>query len=125
MELIEHLKQSLQITRQQAAGGAGLMLELAQEKLPAADFQLVADSIPAISDIIGKAPIHKHRRISRLRASVSRLIGGLGGLAPLVGPFRMLGLDKSMLKKFAFLLIEYFREKGGDQLAVILQRVWT
>ena len=124
MELIEHLKENLSISRHQAAGGAGLLLELAQEKLPADEFLRVADSIPAISDIIAKAPRHRGRGISRWRATLSRWLGGLGELTPLVQPFSMLGLDKSMLRNCSCEMLDFFRVKGGESIHALLLSVW-
>jgi len=56
VNLIEQLMDELGVTRQQAEGGAGLLLAFAQNKLGGDQFIEVADSIPAISDIIGKSP---------------------------------------------------------------------
>ena len=124
MELVERLKEKLGVTRGQAAGGAGLLLHLAQERLTSEEFVQVADTAPAISDIIGKAPRCNTLAISRLRVMVSRRFGGLGELTPLVVPFGKLGLDKAMLRRFSCELLKFFREKGGVKIHEMLQSVW-
>ena len=122
MNLIERLMAELGITRQQAEGGAGLLLGLAQVKLDDEQFVEVADSIPAISDIIGKAPRGEILDGQPLRAFFSRLFGGLGGLYVLARPLDGLGLDKTQVRKFVEVLLSHFREKGGTRVE---QSLWT
>jgi len=103
----------LGVTRQQAEGGAGLLLAFAQKKLSGDQMVEVADSIPAISDIIGKAPRGEIAPGQPARTVLSRLVGGLGGLYVLAEAFSDLGLDKLQLRKFVEVLLRHFREKGG------------
>jgi len=116
VNLIERLMEELGVTRQQAEGGAGLLLGFAQKKLSSDQFVEAADSIPAISDIIGKAPRGEIAMGRPLWAMLSRLFGGLGGLYVLAGAFDGLGLDKLQLRKFVEVLLEHFRKKGGAKV---------
>lgn len=116
MNLIERLMEDLGVTRQQAEGGAGLLLGFAQKNLARDRFVEVADSIPAISDIIGKAPRGEIALVRPWRAVLSRWFGGLGGLYVLVEAFRDLGLDKLQIAKFVEVLLDFFREKGGSEI---------
>jgi len=116
VNLIERLMEELGVTRQQAEGGAGLLLEFAQKKLDGDRFVEVADSIPAISDIIGKAPRGEIAMGRPLWVFFSRLFGGLGGLYVLAAAFDGLGLDKKQLRKFVEVLLGHFRERGGERV---------
>jgi len=122
-ELIDRLERQLGVTREQAEGGAGLLLQLAQQKMPAAEFLKVADAIPAISDLIGKSPLAETPCGNGLLVWLSRLFGGLGGLRPLADPFEKLGMEKSMIPEFHSLVIPYFHENGGQEAESLLQRV--
>jgi hypothetical protein len=122
-ELINRLEQQLGATREQAEGGAGLLLQLAQQKIPANDFLKVADAIPAISDLIGKSPLVGTPHSNRLLIWLSRLFGGLGGMAELVDPFEKLGMTKSMIPKFVGFVLSYFSEKGGQEVESLLLQV--
>ena len=121
MEIVEHLVRELGVSTRQAQGGAGLLLAFAERRMNHEDFVRVADTIPAISDIIGKAPRIEQRKPAPLREKISRLFGGLGGLAGLVRAFEKLGCDKSMVVRFVDVLASYFREKGGEEIALLLR----
>lgn len=121
MEIVEHLIKELGVSTKQAEGGAGLLLELAQQRLRPEDFVRVADAIPAISDVIGKAPRSVGRPFGPMRDLLSRWFSGLGGLGVLAPRFEKLGCDKLMIRKFADALLSFFREKGGDEIATLLR----
>ena len=123
MDLVERLMEELRITREQAAGGAGLLLGFAQEKLGRDEFIEVAETIPAISDIIGKAPRCDMAAPHPLRARISRWLGGLGDLSALVKAFGGLGMDKAMIGQFVSVLLGYFRERGGEGIEAHLESV--
>ncbi len=124
MELILWLINELQVTRKQAEGAAGALLQLAQTRLPGEKFVTVADTIPAISDVIGKSPRFEVTEKPRLDESVSRVFGGLGGLRPLAGPFAKLGLEKTSIRPFAEALNRYLDERGNAAAVHLLQQVW-
>jgi len=123
MEIVEHLVRELGITTKQAEGGAGLLLGLVEQRLSPEDFVRVADAIPAISDVIGKAPRATGGPPSPLRVLLSRWFGGLGGLLSLAGRFEKLGCEKMLIGKFVETLIVFFREKGGKEVAQLLRGV--
>ena len=141
--LVSTLQRKLGITREQAEGGAGVMLQFVRERLAPAEFCVIADTIEAISDLIGKAPLVRdepdrfrgwlHRWLVALRIWWGRLLrgeiwlwrwtGGLGPLASLSGKFESMGLPKSMIARFASELISHFRERGGEEPGRLLRRV--
>lgn len=124
MELFYRLMDELGVSREQAEGGAGALLQLAQARLEPGEFVRVADAIPGISDIIGKSPRYEVPSGGEWRAVLSRILGGLGGLAPLAGPFARLHLEKPMITRFAQELLRFFGEKGGVEVRMMLGSVW-
>jgi len=124
MELFFRLMDELGITREQAEGGAGALLQLAQARLEPNDFIRVADLIPGISDIIGKSPRYVVPTGGEWRAALSRLFGGLGGLAPVAEPFSRLRLEKLKIARFAHELLRIFAEKGGAEVEMLLSGAW-
>jgi hypothetical protein len=124
MELFIRIQEELEVTREQAEGGVGSLLQLAQVRLEPDQFVRVADTIPGISDILGKAPRFEIPKRGQLRSRLSRLFGGLGGLAPLARPFSCLHLEKPMIRRFAAVLISCFAEKSGPEVEELLAGVW-
>jgi hypothetical protein len=121
--LTEHLVQTLNVTTAQAEGGAGLLICMAQHKLNRAEFQQVAETIPAISDIMAKAPRYEARITGPAWSAISRVCGGPGGLTFLVGAFSLLNLDKTMLPKFVDQILSYFNQEGGIEVEALLRAV--
>ncbi len=113
----------LGVSREQAEGGAGLLLGFAQSRLSSGEFVEIADTIPAISDLLGKAPRCEVPVLRPLRAAVSRWFGGLGGLYVLTKAFNQLELDKPQVDNFVGVLLRFFRKKGGVEIETLLSRV--
>lgn len=124
MELFARLMEELDVTREQAEGGAGSLLQLAQARLEPSEFVRVADTIPGISDIIAKAPRFEVPVHRQFLAQLSRLLGGLGGLAPVARPFARLHLEKPIIGHFVEVLLSFFGEKGGTEIRSQLSSVW-
>lgn len=124
MELYAYLMKGLGLTKEQAEGAAGALLQLAQQRLTQSEFQVVADAIPAVSDVIGKAPRFVVPPRKRLRAKLSRLVGGLGELAPLAEPLGRLRIEKELIPRCAGVLQEYFAEEKREEVAVLLGNSW-
>jgi len=127
-ELIDKLVLELGITREQAQGGAGLILQWAQAHMTSDEFQIVADSIPAISDVIGKSPIAKVPTPGGPSylgwwAWFKQLCSGLGSLTPLVGPLKQLGLPAKKVEPMVAAVLHYFHAQGGSEVELLLKRV--
>ena len=123
VNLVEYLVRELDISTSQAEGGAGLLLCFAQQKMSEGDYQQVADAIPAISDIMSKAPRYEAKVTGPARAALSRAFGGLGGLTFLVGGFALLGLDKAKLPPFVAAMLSFFGQAGGAKVESLLRAV--
>jgi len=123
VDLIEHLIKDLNLTREQAEGGAGVLLQIARDRLAYDEFVTIADSIPAISDILEKAPEFRIPPRRVLLPQLSRLLGGQGSLAAVKPIFEKLGMSKTSIRRFAEVLTSFFRQQGGAEIEAMLLRV--
>ncbi len=125
MELVQQLMSHLGVNEQQASGGAGLLFNLAKEKLPAGDFSQVANAVPGINDLLGAAPKGGGvmGAVGGFASSLGGKVGGLGDLANLAGGFSQLGLDSGMVGKFVPLVLSYVQGQGGDTAKGLLEKV--
>ena len=143
VSLVSTLQRKLGITREQAEGGAGVLLRFVRERLTPGEFRVIADTIEAISDLIGKAPFARcepdrlrgwlHGWLVALRTWWGRLLrgeiwlwlwtGGLGPLASLSTDFESMGLHQSMISQFAAEVTSYFHDRGGEESERLLHRV--
>jgi hypothetical protein len=119
--LVEMLTSQLGVTKDQAAGGAGSILDYAKGKMKADDFKKVADAVPETNDLLKAAP--------KVEAG-SSMLGGLGGsmggtgtvgtVAALSGSFQKLGLKSNMIGKFIPIVVNYAQSKGGSTVGTLL-----
>ena len=126
MELIQQLAQGLNIKEEQAQGGAGLIFQMAQEKLGDGEFSQVANAVPGISGLIGAAPKSSGGIAGALGGLAGAMGGGGGGLgkvaglAALAGGFGQLGMNPGMVSKFVPIILSFVQNKGGDGVKDIL-----
>jgi hypothetical protein len=139
MELIQQLVSSLGVNEDQAKGGAGLLFNLAKEKLGAGEFQQLADKIPGVSDLLGVAPAPSAAAsagggmMGALGGIASSLgagglgdkLGGLGNLANLASGFSQLGLSTDMVGKFVPIVLSFVQSQGGDSMKGLLEKVMS
>jgi hypothetical protein len=125
MELINQLTQDLGVTEEQAKGGAGLLFDLAKQKLGAGDFENVSAAVPGISEMMGAAP--KSGGLGGAIGGLASALGGgagkLGDLASLAGGFKNLGLGSDMIGKFVPIILSFVQSKGGDSIKNLLEGV--
>ena len=117
-ELISLLVGQLGVDEGQAKGGAGLLFNLAQEKLGDMDFQKIKDAVPDVGDLISAAPEGGGGLLGGLASSLGG--GNLGNLAELAGGFKSLNLDTDMIAKFLPIVLSFIQGKGGDSLKSLL-----
>ncbi len=136
MELIQQLVSSLGVNEEQAKGGAGLLFDLAKEKLGAGEFQQIADQIPGIGNLLGAAPEPSTAAsagggmMGALGGAAAALgagglgdkLGGLGNLAELASGFSKLGLSSDMVGKFLPIVLSFVQSKGGDGVKGLLEK---
>jgi hypothetical protein len=117
-ELITKLSQQLNISDQQARGGAAILFKAAKDKLGAAEFTRLLGSVPGVDALVGQAP-----------ASGGGLLGGLASLAggnaaliaTIVSGFSRLNLSSSDAQKFVPIVLDYLRGHVGPEAASKLE----
>lgn len=136
MEIVQELVKQLGVSSEQAEGGTGLLMKVAKEKLDEGQFLQVAELIPGLDDLLGKAPAVESPASPQEQGGAVGMLGDiaksigfgdigekLGDLAGLAKAFEGLGLDASMVSKFAATIIAFLQSKGGEQVATILKSV--
>ena len=123
MELISQLVQNLGINEEQATGGAGLIFNLAKEKLGEGDFSQISNAIPGLDQVMSAAP--EGGMISKAIGTITSTFGGgkLGGLAGLASGFSKLDLSTDMVGKFVPVVLSFVQSKGGDTVKNLLAGV--
>jgi len=106
--LMGKLTSSLGVTQEQAEGGVGSILTLAQEKLAKGDFDKVAALIPGASGYLEKA--------KSLGAVAGPLVNGAG----LNGALGKLGIDAATAAKFVPMVTKFVSKAGGSKLGGLL-----
>ena len=124
MELIQLLTENLGVEESPAQGGAGLLFQLAKDKLGDDDFATIANYVPGIENLLSSAP------------EAGGMMGALGGLASamggvgagignliLAGGFSKLGLDSGMIAQFVPIILSFLQNQGGDEIKDLLENV--
>lgn len=132
--LLNILGSQLNITPEQAVGGAGAMLGLARNNLSSDDYGQLTKAVPGLDLLSG-----------------ANLLGGLSGLGQLLGndkdsqsaldkalgndvqnrtdldaAFKALGMDTGMIGQFAPLLLQYLGQQGiAGSLLQNLGSLWS
>jgi hypothetical protein len=106
--LLGKLTSSLGVTQDQAEGGVGSILTLAQEKLAKGDFDKIAALIPGASGYLEKA--------KTLGAVTGPLLNGAG----LNGAMGKLGIDAATAAKFIPQVTKFVSKAGGSKLGGLL-----
>jgi Protein of unknown function VcgC/VcgE (DUF2780) len=121
MGLVDLLSSKLGVTKDQAAGGAGSIFQLAKQNLSAKDFSSVGKAVPGIDQMIGAAP--KVEGSSSSLGKISSMMGSnkLGGMAGLTSSFEKLGLSGDMVGKFTPIILDYVKNKGGEHVMNLLK----
>jgi hypothetical protein len=106
-QLTSLLTKQLGVTDTQATGGVGSMLQLAQEKLSAGDFDKIAQAVPGSQKYLDSA---------------KQLLGGskVGSSAGLTSAFSKLGMSPDMVDKFKPIVTEFVGKTGGEQTKNLL-----
>ena len=128
--LVSALSSKLGITPEQASGGAGLLLGLAQGKLSAEQNSELTAAIPELDQLLASAPQLQNNQATSLLGAASSLLGGsdnelgqLGQLAQLVPGFESLGLSPDMVQQFVPVVLDVVNQQGGNALMSALQSV--
>lgn len=123
--LLANLTHQLGVTEQQAIGGTGALLGLALNTLKDTDSTQLQKAMPNAQQLAGSGSM----------GDLGGMLGGLGGAAALLGGinnlqdvdqiFGVLGMDQSMIGRFAGVILDYFTEQGlSSQLLGTLGGLW-
>ena len=109
-DLTSLLTKQLGVTDAQATGGVGSMLQLAQEKLTAGEFDSITKVIPGSQKYLDSA---------------KQLLGGskVGDANGLQSAFSKLGMSPDMVNKFKPVVTNYVGEVGGPQAKSLFESV--
>jgi hypothetical protein len=105
------LSSTLGLSKNQAEGGLGSILTLAQEKLEKGDFDKVANAIPGASKYLAKAK------------SLGAVAGPLKNLEGLKGALGKLGINEETASKFLSSVPEIVSKTGGSDVGKLLGSV--
>jgi len=141
LALIDQLR-ALQVTPQQAMGGVGALLGLAQSQLAADQYAQLAGSVPGLEFLAGNAG-----SAASASSGVGGVLGRLGALSGLLGStaspapqpggapvdslagvgqaFSVLGMDTSLVGQFAPILLQFLAGQGlAGALLQSLGGIW-
>lgn len=102
------LSRSLGMSKEQAEGGLGSILTLAQEKLARGDFDKIAAAIPGATKYLEQAK------------SLGAVTGPLKDLAGLKGALGKLGIDEETASRFLSAVPEVVSRMGGSDVGTLL-----
>lgn len=126
-DLLSTLTQ-LNITPQQAIGGAGAMLGLAKNQLSSTDYSELAQSVPGINMLSGGGELGALAGLlgsSGKAAGLDNALGNVKDTNDLNNAFSALGMDSGMIGQFAPVLLQYFGQQGvGGTLLSSLGSIW-
>ena len=106
------LRSQLGVTENQAAGGVGSMLTLAQEKLIKGDFDKVAQVVPGASKYMEQAK------------SLGAVTGPIKDMKGLQAAFGKLAMSPDVQKKFVPAVTNYIGKAGGASTQKLLAGVF-
>ncbi|MBY7918644.1 DUF2780 domain-containing protein [Vibrio fluvialis] len=112
--LISQVTSQLPISDQQATGGVGALLSLAQNQLSDSNSAELSKLIPGMD------------QLTNLNLSGSKdMLSGIQSLESVNKVFEQLGLDSSMVSQFAPLLLQYLTGQGASEgLLSSLSSLW-
>ena len=124
-ELIAQLVKQLNISEEQAAGGAGALFKLVKEQLAAGDFAKLTAAVGGIEGLIDRAPAASGA--ASMFGGFGAMLGGAAGSVASLGSaasaFKSLGLDSDMITRFAPVVLAFVQKEGGAAVAPIVQKV--
>ena len=130
--LLNTLGSQLDITPEQAVGGAGAMLGLARSQLSGEDFSELSKNVPGLSQIAGNSAIGGLNGLGGLlgagsdkNALLDGLLGNVKDTNDLNNAFSALGMDTGMIGVFAPVILQYLGQQGvAGSLLQNLGGIW-
>lgn len=120
-DLINLLTTELDISDDQAKGGAGALFNYAKEGLSGEDFEKVSNSVPDMGGYLDAIPALGGKNTSMLGKATQTLVG----MPAVTAAFEKLGLSADMVGLFTPLLVNYVEKKGGEAVGGLLMNAIT
>jgi len=102
--LVDSLSTDLGVSQQQAAGGAGALLAMAQNNLSADQFSGILSKVPGLDSLLG----------GEGGGMASSMLGNISSLEGVTKAFGALGLSPDMISQFAPKILGFL---GGEGVA--------
>jgi hypothetical protein len=118
-DLINMLTKEMNITKDQAEGGAGSLFNFSKEAMSKSDFGKLSDVVPDMKGLLGAAP-----KMGK-KSGLGKLASSLTGMPAVVGAFGKLGLNESHIQMMTPLLVDYVENKGGKALSDMFMKSVT
>lgn len=117
--LLGELGRELNVSPEQAVGGAGAMLGLARNNLSKADYSQLAQAVPGLDQLTGASALGGLQGLDQLlgkdgrhQSALSSALGEVKNRNDLNGAFKALGMDTGMIGQFAPLILQYLGQQG-------------
>ena len=132
--LLNTLGSELNITPEQAVGGAGAMLGLARNNLSSDDYGQLTQAVPGLDLLSGAAMLgglsglgEMLGKSSQNQSALSNALGNnVENRSDLDNAFKALGMDTGMIGQFAPLILQYLGQQGiAGSLLQNLGSLWT
>ena len=120
-DLVKLLTTDLDITKDQAKGGAGALFNYAKEGLSEKEFDQVSDVVPDMPGYLDAIPALGGKSTGMLGKATQTLVG----MPAVTAAFEKLGLSPDMVGLMTPLLVNYVDKKGGDAVSGMLQKALT
>jgi hypothetical protein len=122
--LTDTLVKKLNISNEQAQGGAGALFQLAKSKLDAGQFAELSKAVPEMDSLLSAVP-KQSGALSGLAQDASSALGEAnnpyGNLAGLATTFTALNLSSDKVDEFVPVVVDYISAKSGALTGNMLQ----
>ncbi|MCH1919564.1 DUF2780 domain-containing protein [Shewanella sp. A3A] len=120
-DLVSSVMSQLNLNQNQAEGGLGSLLTMAQSSLSSSDFSQISSAIPNASSLLAAAPsVDNKSGLSGLLSKAGNVGSSLQGSAMVYDAFEKLGISKEMIAPMVDILKNYLQSQGGTGTASLL-----
>jgi hypothetical protein len=121
-ELVGMLMKELDISNDQAMGGAGALFNFAKEGLSSDEFDKVSSAVPDMSGYLNAIPALGGESSTGILGKATQT---LVGMPAVTAAFEKLGLSQDMVGLFTPLLVNYVDKKGGKAVGDLLRKAFN
>ena len=111
-QLVQSIMKQVGASYSQAVGGSGALLNVAQNKLPAADAAQLSNAVPGMKQIVEQSK------------SLGGFSGNLNSLADAKAVMSKLGMSPSQTSQMPQAVAGYVESAAGPDLAGTLMNIW-